>query len=195
MTKRDGGYVLNAELSQCTLILDCLMLFGWVKFHFMGIMGIETLLSEIFKTCSFIFSLLYSEQRESGCSFSSLSALGPASGTAMPICFWQMLNISVVCPSAYCLQKALSSQKCCCPWAWMIQLRTLGVFTFPVFLCCFFLSGYGTLSCVKSSQVGPCVWGASPPTRFSEDCAWAPHWELSHKSSRKNCSRERAAEK
>lgn len=35
--------MLNAESSQCTLILDCLMLFGWIKFHFMGIMGIETL--------------------------------------------------------------------------------------------------------------------------------------------------------
>lgn len=82
MTKRDGGYVLNAESSQYTLILDCLMLFGWIKFHFMGIMGIETPLSEGFKTCSFIFSLLYSEQRQPGCNFPPLSALGPASGTA-----------------------------------------------------------------------------------------------------------------
>lgn len=75
--------MLNAESSQCTLILDCLMLFGWIKFHFMGIMGIEIPPSEVFKTCSFIFSLLYSEQRESGCSFCPLSALGPASGAAM----------------------------------------------------------------------------------------------------------------
>lgn len=83
MTKRVGGYVLNAELSQCTLILDCLMLFGWIKFHFMGIMGFETPLSEGFKTRSFIFSLLYSDQIEPLVAASVPTVLGPAGGAAI----------------------------------------------------------------------------------------------------------------
>lgn len=102
MTKRDGGYVLNAESSQCTLILDCLMLFGWIRFHFMGIMGIETPLSEGFKTCSFLFSLLYSEQREPGCS--------------SPLCSWSCkwhCNVSLFLDQGLiCLWSVLQPTMC-----------------------------------------------------------------------------------
>ena len=212
MTKRVGGCVMNAGSRQCALISHCVMLFGWMKFHFVGVMGIETPLSEGCRTCPFIFPLLYMERREPGCSFFPLSALGPASGTATSVCFWGLpLDTPAVCPSAHhhgvrenhaCAKRQsylLKSPFFCwefrCLWAWMICLRSIGVFSFLIFLYCFFLLGSGTLTCGRSSWGGwalSCSWGcpsALPaPSRLCTSTRGAQP-----QASRQNCSRERGS--